>query len=94
MKEAAAAAAVRLGDFDSHHAEIEQPVDERTGKLRVLVHLADERTDFGLGEGPHAIAEQHLVFGERGQRRRGHLGLLLGHSGAPWKGTETSAGSS
>ena len=37
--------------------------------LRVLVHLADERPDFAVGELVDAVAEQPLVLGQGGQRR-------------------------
>ena len=48
------------------------------GNLGVLVHLADERPDLGVGELAHAVAEDDLVFGEHGQRL-GVLDGLFGH---------------
>ena len=49
--------------------------------LGVLVHLADERPDLGVGELAHAVAKDDLVFGEHGQR----LGVIDGiwHGAAP-----------
>ena len=44
------------------------------GNLRVLVHLADERADLGVGELAHAVAKQPLVFGQAGQRGRQGFG--------------------
>jgi hypothetical protein len=74
MEEAAAGTAVGLGDFDSHHAEVEELVDERPRDLRMLVHFADERPDLRLGKRPHAVAEDGLVLG---QNREGLDVLLL-----------------
>ena len=49
------------------------------GNLRVLVHLAHERPDLAIREFVDAVAEQRLVFGQRGQRGGGHVGVLRGH---------------
>ena len=62
MKEAAAGAAMGLGDLDPHHAEVEELVDERARNLGVLVHFAHEGPDLRLGKCPHAVAENRLVF--------------------------------
>jgi hypothetical protein len=70
MKEAAARAAVSLGDLDPHDAEVEELVDERPWNLRVLVHFTDEGPDLRVGEGPHAVPENRLVLGENGEGLR------------------------
>ena len=72
-------AAVRLGDLDAHHAQVEQLVDERARELRVLVHLADERRDLAARELEHAVAEQQLVLFEGGESPAGGRGGWIGH---------------
>ena len=52
------------------------------GIRRALVHLADERPDFAVGELVHAVAEEPFVLGQRGQRGLRHgtdvsTGLML-----------------
>ena len=79
VEEPAAAAAERFGDFDAHHAEIEQLVDQRPRDLRLLVHFADERPYLRVREFADAVAEQPLVFGERGERMRSRVGGQGGH---------------
>ena len=79
MEEPAAAAAERFGDFDAHDAEIEQLVDQRPRDLRLLVHFADERPHLRVREFADAVAEQPLVFGERGERMRSRVGGQGGH---------------
>src|SRR3954471_3604385 len=69
MEERAAGTAVALRDLDAHHAEIEEPVDERTGDAGMLVHLANERSYLRLGELAHAVAQNQLVFAQRGERQ-------------------------
>ena len=78
-KKRAARAAVRVGNLDAHDAQIEQLVDESPGNLGVLVHLADERADLGVGELPHAVAKEPLVFGQACQRGRQGFGGRGGH---------------
>ena len=78
-KKRRAAAAERLGNLDAHDAEVEQLVDERARDLRVLVHLADERPDFAIGELVDAVAEQPLVFGQRRQRRAAQVASVRRH---------------
>src|SRR4051812_8464521 len=68
MKERRAAAAVFFGNFDPHHAEIEQLVDQRARDLRVLVHLADERTDLAVRKLVHTVSKQSFVVTQRRQR--------------------------
>ena len=65
VKKAGAAAAVRFGNLDAHHAEPEQLVDERAGNRGVLVHLTDERPDLAVGELVDAVADQPFFLGER-----------------------------
>ena len=79
MEERAADAAVRLRNLDAHHAEVEQLVDQRARDLRLFVHLAHERPDLRVGEFAHAGAQQLLVFGEVGERKRRSLGRLGRH---------------
>ena len=64
VKERRAGAAVGLGNLDAHDAEVEQLVDELWRNLRVLVHLADERPDFAIGEFVDAVAEEGFVLAE------------------------------
>ena len=45
MEEAGARTAMRLRDFNSHDAELEQAPDELGVERRTLVHLADSRPD-------------------------------------------------
>jgi hypothetical protein len=68
MEEARAAAAVAFGDFDAHHAEIEQLFHEAVRNRGALVHLANERPDFAVGELVDAVVKQPLVLGEVCQR--------------------------
>jgi hypothetical protein len=62
MKETASGAPQRFRDFDPHHAELEQFVDERSWNLRVFVHLADEGLDFSGGKLADALAKELLVL--------------------------------
>ena len=48
------------------------------GNLRLLVHLPDERPDLAFGELADAVAEQHFVLGQHGQRL-GVFQRLFGH---------------
>ena len=70
MEESPARPAVSFGHLDRHDPEREQLVEERPRDLRVLVHLADERSDPALGKLTHASAQQLLVVGQFGERRR------------------------
>ena len=76
VEEGRAAAAERLGDFDAHHAELEQAIDQRARDLRLLVHLADKGPYFAVRELVHAVVKQALVLREDGQRRSCGFGGL------------------
>jgi hypothetical protein len=62
VKEGSAAAAVRVGNLDAHHSQLEEAVDERAGHFRLIVHFADQRPDFPLRKLEHALPEQGFVF--------------------------------
>jgi hypothetical protein len=83
VKEARTAAAVRLGDLDPHDAEIEQLRDQRRRDLGVLVHVADQRSDFAVREFVDAVPEKPFVFGQRGEWLREGLGALCCHKSSP-----------
>ena len=62
MKERPASAPAGIGDFDAHHAQLEQPIDEGSRHFGLIVHLPDERLDFPRGELEDALPEQGFVF--------------------------------
>ena len=64
-----AAAAVLLGDFDAHEAELEEFVDEGFVEDTLLVHFFYQRADALVGELADVIAEEDFVFGEGGEGR-------------------------
>ncbi len=71
MEEASASAAQRLGDLDPHEPEIEEAANEDRVQSGLLVHLADMGPDPLLGERPHAVTENALVFGQDGEGKGG-----------------------
>ena len=79
LEEAAALAAVLLGNLDPHQAHLEELADDVLAEDAGLVHLADVRADLLARELAHRALEQLLVFGERGQRWRCNLGILGEH---------------
>ena len=54
-------------NLDSHHSQVEQAVDELWRDFCVLVHLADVRADFPIGEFVDAIAKKDFVLAEPGE---------------------------
>ena len=79
MKEARAGAAERFRNLDAHDAEVEQLGDEPVGDSGLLVHLADQRPDFAVGELVDAVAKQALrprsVSSAAGWSRQGDVSL-------------------
>src|SRR3954464_12950961 len=81
MEERRLGTAVPLRDFDAHHAELEELVEERSRHACVLIHVADARPDLSIGELVNAVTKQLFVVGQRrkgGDRFRGwrHGGML------------------
>jgi hypothetical protein len=81
VEERPAAPAVRIRHLDAHQAQREQGPQQPGIEGLGLVHGSDERADLLVGEGPDAVAEQPLVFGERRKGRGRSLGCgdRLGH---------------
>jgi len=79
VKELRASASLRFRHLDAHHAELEQAVDELARNARLLVHVANVRTDFAVGELVDAVAEQPFVFGQRRQREARRLDVVRVH---------------
>ena len=69
MKERGAGAALALGNLDGHHSQCEELVDERARNLRLLVHLAGERTHLAIGELEDAVPKETFVLGQQRQGR-------------------------
>jgi len=67
--------------LDAHEAELEEPRNDVGIEVRLLVHLGDVRTDLGLGEVTHRIAEHRLFFRKRRERLRRGADVLHGNSG-------------
>ena len=67
-EEGAADAAVLVGDFDAHEAEVEELGDDGGAHLLGFVHLADERCDLVAGELADRLLEELLFGGEGGER--------------------------
>ena len=82
FEEAAAGAAILLGNLNAHEAELEKLIDQRALEDALFIHLAHQRADFFLSEPADVVAEQDLIFGQRDQRRRrcGFLGEGFGHN--------------
>src|SRR5206468_10977535 len=92
MKEAGAAATEAVGDLDTHDTEVEEFVDELLWNFGVLVHLANERADFLIGELPDAVTKQPFVVREQGQREVPRFAGLRRHVGSGSKCYHSSIG--
>jgi hypothetical protein len=80
VEEPAAGAAVNLRDLDAHYAEVEQFPEQVLRELRMLVHFAHERAHLSFGKFTDAVPEDHLVFGQQGQRLHVFSGFLRHNS--------------
>ena len=77
FEELGSAAAVLLGNFDAHQAELEELVDQVFIEDALLVHLLDQGTNFLVGELADVVAEENFVFGKGGEGS-GNGGLQRG----------------
>ena len=78
VEERAAAAAEPLGHLDAHQPHVEQSRQQRRVHACALVHATRAWREFLQGELAHALAEQPLVLGQRGQGR-GQVDSRRGH---------------
>src|SRR5436190_1794037 len=83
MEKRGARAAEALRDLDRHDAHRKELVDELSRDSRLLVHGANERSDFAIGELEDAVSEQPFVFGQQRQGGSRRLGSVCGHAMAP-----------
>ena len=66
VEEGSAGAAVLLGDFNAHEAEVEELFDEAGVHVGGIVHVADKRGDSVAGEVADGSLEEAFLFGEMG----------------------------
>jgi hypothetical protein len=76
VKKGGAGSAVALGYLDAHHTQVEKPAKQVRRDLCVLVHLADERPDFAVGELVNAVAKERFVLAELSKSYRKAVSLL------------------